>query len=147
MAKMRLDRLLAGQGTQTRKEVRELIRKGRVTVNGQPEKAADRQVEPLTDVIEVDGVPLRVREHVYLMLHKPQGVVSATEDRHQPTVVDLVPPELRRKNLFPAGRLDKDTEGFVLITDDGASPTASSPRRTSSPSGTPQCWITVWTRR
>lgn len=81
MAKMRLDRLLAGQGTQTRKEVRELIRKGRVTVNGQPEKAADRQVEPLTDVIEVDGVPLRVREHVYLMLHKPQGVVSATEDR------------------------------------------------------------------
>ena len=63
MAKMRLDRLLAGQGTQTRKEVRELIRKGRVTVNGQPEKAADRQVEPLTDVIEVDGVPLRVREH------------------------------------------------------------------------------------
>ena len=120
MAKMRLDRLLAGQGTQTRKEVRELIRKGRVTVNGQPEKAADRQVEPLTDVIEVDGVPLRVREHVYLMLHKPQGVVSATEDRHQPTVVDLVPPELRRKNLFPAGRLDKDTEGFVLITDDGA---------------------------
>ena len=86
MAKMRLDRLLAGQGTQTRKEVRELIRKGRVTVNGQPEKAADRQVEPLTDVIEVD----------------------------------LVPPELRRKNLFPAGRLDKDTEGFVLITDDGA---------------------------
>lgn len=120
MAKMRLDRLLAGQGTQTRKEIRELIRKGRVTVNGQPEKAADRQVEPLTDVIEVDGVPLRVREHVYLMLHKPQGVVSATEDRHQPTVVDLVPPELRRKNLFPAGRLDKDTEGFVLITDDGA---------------------------
>ena len=97
MAKMRLDRLLAGQGTQTRKEVRELIRKGRVTVNSQPEKAADRQVEPLTDVIEVDGVPLRVREHVYLMLHKPQGVVSATEDR-----------------------LDKDTEGFVLITDDGA---------------------------
>ena len=89
-------------------------------MNGQPEKAADRQVEPLTDVIEVDGVPLRVREHVYLMLHKPQGVVSATEDRHQPTVVDLVPPELRRKNLFPAGRLDKDTEGFVLITDDGA---------------------------
>ena len=80
----------------------------------------NRQVEPLTDVIEVDGVPLRVREHVYLMLHKPQGVVSASEDRHQPTVVDLVPPELRRKNLFPAGRLDKDTEGFVLITDDGA---------------------------
>ena len=65
-------------------------------------------------------MPLQVREHLYLMLHKPQGVVSATEDRHQPTVVDLVPPELRRKNLFPAGRLDKDTEGFVLITDDGA---------------------------
>lgn len=112
MAKMRLDRLLAGQGTQTRKEVRELIRKGRVTVNGQPEKAADRQVEPLTDVIEVDGVPLRVREHVYLMLHKPQGVVSATEDRHQPTVVDLVPPELRRKNLFPAGRAGQGYRGL-----------------------------------
>ena len=79
MAKMRLDRLLAGQGTQTRKEVRELIRKGRVTVNGQPEKSADRQVELQTDQIEVDGVPLQVREHLYLMLHKPQGVVSATD--------------------------------------------------------------------
>ena len=65
MAKMRLDRLLAGQGTQTRKEVRELIRKGRVTVNGQPEKSADRQVELQTDQIEVDGVPLQVREHLY----------------------------------------------------------------------------------
>ena len=120
MAKMRLDRLLAGQGTLTRKEVREMVRKGRVTVNGAPEKSADRQVDPAADRICVDGAELRVREHLYLMLHKPQGVVSATEDRHQPTVLDLVPPELRRKNLFPAGRLDKDTEGFVLITDDGA---------------------------
>ena len=115
MAKMRLDRLLAGQGTQTRKEVRELIRKGRVTVNGQPEKAADRQVEPLTDVIEVDGVPLRVREHVYLMLHKPAGVLSARVDGRQQTVLDLLPPELRKRDLSPVGRLDKDTEGLLLL--------------------------------
>ena len=119
MAKMRLDRLLAGQGTQTRKEVRELIRKGRVTVNGQPEKAADRQVEPLTDVIEVDGVPLRVREHVYLMLHKPAGVLSARVDGRQQTVLDLLPPELRKRDLSPVGRLDKDTEGLLLLTNHG----------------------------
>ena len=120
MPKMRLDRLLAGQGLHTRKEVREWIRKGRVTVDGAPERAPERQVDPAEQTVAVDGVPLRFQEHIYLMLNKPAGVVSATEDRRQPTVLDLVPPELRRKGLFPAGRLDKDTVGFVLLTDDGA---------------------------
>ena len=114
MPKMRLDRLLAGQGLHTRKEVREWIRKGRVTVDGAPERAPERQVDPAEQTVAVDGVPLRFQEHIYLMLNKPAGVVSATEDRRQPTVLDLVPPELRRKGLFPAGRLDKDTVGFVL---------------------------------
>ena len=120
MAKMRLDKLLAGQGTLSRREVKEMVRRGRVAVNGSVVKTADLQVDPEQDQVAVDGRELIVREHLYLMLHKPQGVVSATEDRRQPTVLDLVPEELRRKGLFPAGRLDKDTEGFVLITDDGA---------------------------
>ena len=120
MAKIRLDKLLAGQGTLSRREVKEMVRRGRVAVNGAVVRTADLRLDPAQDQVEVDGRPLLVKEHIYLMLHKPQGVVSATEDRHQPTVLDLVPPELRRKNLFPAGRLDKDTEGFVLITDDGA---------------------------
>ena len=96
MAKMRLDKLLAGQGTLSRREVKEMVRRGRVAVNGSVVKTADLQVDPEQDRVAVDGRELIVREHLYLMLHKPQGVVSATEDRRQPTVLDLVPEELDR---------------------------------------------------
>lgn len=119
MEKQRLDKLLASQGTLSRREVKELIRKGQVKVGGVVTKAADAKVGD-GDQIEVAGKPLDVRHHLYLMLNKPQGVVSASRGDGVPTVVDLVPPELLRKGLFPAGRLDKDTVGFVLITDDGA---------------------------
>lgn len=121
MAKMRLDRLLAGQGTQTRKEVRELIRKGRVTVNGQPEKAADRAGGAADRCVEVDGCPAAGAGTC--LSHAPQAPGGGIRHRG-PGISPLwwiwCRPELRRKNLFPAGRLDKDTEGFVLITDDGA---------------------------
>ena len=120
MALERLDKLLAAQGMESRREVKEKIRRGLVLVNGAAARSPDLKIDPDRDQVTVEGTPVLLKKNLYLMLNKPQGVVSATEDPHQPTVVDLVPPELRRKGLFPAGRLDKDTEGFVLITDDGA---------------------------
>ena len=116
----RLDKLLAGQSTHSRSEVREWIRKGRVFVNGELERAPECKITPERDEIAVDGEPICLQKHIYLMLDKPKGVVSATRDGRERTVVDLVPPKYRRSGLFPAGRLDKDTTGFVLITDDGA---------------------------
>ena len=118
--KQRLDKAIAMQGALSRSEVKTLIRKGEVTVNGQVVKSADFGVDFDSDTIAVQGRELTLRQHLYLMLHKPKGVVSASEDRHERTVVDLVPERLFRKGLFPAGRLDKDTTGFVLLTDDGA---------------------------
>ena len=118
--KQRLDKAIAMQGALSRSEVKTLIRKGEVTVNGQVVKSADYGVDFDSDTIAVQGRELTLRQHLYLMMNKPKGVVSASEDRHERTVVDLVPERLFRKGLFPAGRLDKDTTGFVLLTDDGA---------------------------
>ena len=117
--KQRLDKAIAMQGSLSRSEVKTLIRKGAVTVNGQVVKNADFGVDFDNDTVAVQGKELSLSMHIYLMLNKPKGVVSASEDKKLPTVVDLVPKELWRKGLFPAGRLDKDTTGFVLITDDG----------------------------
>lgn len=119
MGKERLDKLLASQGIGSRSDVKKLIWTRQVMVNGEVVTAPDYKADGVVDAIVVNGTPLAFRKHLYLMLHKPQGVVSATKDGNLPTVLDLVPPQYRRKNLFPAGRLDKDTEGFVLITDDG----------------------------
>lgn len=117
--KQRLDKAITMQGSLSRSEVKTLIRKGAVTVNGQVVKNADFGVDFDSDTVAVQGKELSLSMHIYLMLNKPKGVVSASEDKKLPTVVDLIPKELWRKGLFPAGRLDKDTTGFVLITDDG----------------------------
>lgn len=117
---MRLDKLISSQGLCNRKQVKQLVRKGKVTVNGVPVKDSGFSVNPDLDHIAVDGMELSYQKFVYLMLNKPRGVICATEDRIAKTVLDLVPPELLRPGLFPAGRLDKDTTGFVLLTDDGA---------------------------
>lgn len=119
MPQIRLDRLLSGQGNGTRKEVHLLLRSGRVQVDGQTVKAADRKVDPEQETVTIDGRALFWRAHLYLMMNKPAGVLSASRDPKARTVIDLLPPELHRPGLFPAGRLDKDTEGFLLITDDG----------------------------
>lgn len=117
---MRLDRFISSQSAElSRSAVRELCRKGTVTVNGEVVRKSDFQVNETSDRVCVSGREIVYREHVYIMLNKPQGVVCATKDRVSETVLELIPPELRRRDLFPAGRLDKDTEGFVLITDDG----------------------------
>lgn len=115
----RLDKFLASQGLGTRKEVGKRIRAGAVTVDGQPVRDPAAKVEPETQAVAVEGRPVGWQKHLYIMMNKPAGVLSATEDRRQKTVLDLLPAELRRRGLFPAGRLDKDTTGLLLITDDG----------------------------
>lgn len=114
----RLDKLIASQGTFSRKEVKSLITKGRVFVNGNIEKSSDKKVNS-TDSITIDGKKLNIQKYIYLMLNKPQGYVSAVVDPKDKTVLDLVPLEYKRNNLFPVGRLDKDTTGLLIITDDG----------------------------
>ena len=115
----RLDKILASQGTLSRKEVKEMIRKGRIQLNGTVVKDSSVKVDENKDIVKIDGTEITLKKHIYIMLNKPQGVVSASDSDKDETVVDLVPDELYRKGLFPAGRLDKDTTGFVLITDDG----------------------------
>ena len=118
---IRLDKWLADRGGYSRSEAKALIRAGRVTVDGRPCRAGEEKYEPSARLC-VDGEPLgeeRPGPRI-LMLHKPLGVLSATEDRSQPTVLDLLPESLRRRaGLFPVGRLDKDTTGLLLLTDDG----------------------------
>ena len=115
----RLDKILATAGCGSRKEVKALVRQGRVKINGTTVRSADEKIDPQLDKILLDGTLIEYKKHIYLMMNKPQGVISASSDPKASTVVDLVPESLRRKGLFPAGRLDKDTEGFVLLTDDG----------------------------
>lgn len=117
---MRLDKFISSQLPElSRKDVKELCRKGLVTVNGSVVKKSEEKVSPESDVICADGKEICYSEHIYIMMNKPQGVVCSTRDGLSPTVISLVPPQWQRKGLFPAGRLDKDTEGFVLLTDDG----------------------------
>lgn len=115
----RLDKFLSSQGLGTRREVGKLIRSGAVSVDGAPQKDPAAKVDPARQSVAVEGEPVRYAQHLYIMMNKPAGVLSATEDRRQPTVLDLLPEGLRRRGLFPAGRLDKDTTGLLLITDDG----------------------------
>ncbi len=116
---MRLDKFISSQGNLSRTDVKKLIRQGAVTVDGTVAARPEMQIEPTVSEVLVNGQALAYKEHVYIMLHKPEGVVSATEDTEHKTVIDLIPDELRRDGLFPAGRLDGDTTGFVLVTDDG----------------------------
>ena len=119
MAQERLDKLLSSTGRWSRREVKELIRQGRVWVDGVPARRPEEKCEPGAAGLTVDGERVDCAPFVYLMLHKPAGLVSATEDPRQPTVLELLPQHLRRVGLFPAGRLDKDTEGLLLLTNDG----------------------------
>lgn len=119
MALERLDKLLASTGRWSRKEVKDLVRQGRVLVNGRPVLRSEEKWEQTETELTVDGQRVDCAPFVYLMLHKPAGLLSATEDRDQRTVLDLLPEHLRRRGLFPVGRLDKDTEGLLLLTDDG----------------------------
>lgn len=115
----RIDKIIVAQTKYSRKDVKKLVNQKRVLVNGQTILKSDIKVNPEEDKITVDGVEITIKNHIYLILNKPKGYISATEDRSMQTVLDLVPKEYSHRALFPAGRLDKDTTGLMLITDDG----------------------------
>ncbi len=116
---MRLDKLLSECGVASRKETAKAVKAGSVTVNGIPAARPEMQIDPDTDCVTVAGREIRYRKFVYVLLNKPDGYVSATEDGRDPVVTELLPEEYRRMGLFPCGRLDKHTVGLMLLTNDG----------------------------
>lgn len=115
----RIDKIIASQSTNSRKEAQRLIKSGAVFINGEVCKKTDHKVDTEKDVIKVNGQVLNYSKHIYIMMNKPGGIVSATEDKLDKTVLDILPDNMKRNGLFPAGRLDKDTEGLLIITNDG----------------------------
>jgi 16S rRNA pseudouridine516 synthase len=116
---MRIDKLLANMGFGTRKEVKHLLKTGLVRVNEEIVKDAKTHVDPDKQLVTVNGEQVEYKEFIYLMMNKPQGIISATEDNHDQTVIDILEHEDAIFDPFPVGRLDKDTEGLLLITNDG----------------------------
>ncbi|MEJ8764914.1 pseudouridine synthase [Oceanobacillus sp. HCA-5259] len=116
---MRLDKMLSNMGVGTRKEVKAMLKKNLVTVNDAFIKNGSKHIDPEIDVVKVDGQKIVYEKYIYLMLHKPDGILSATRDYHTRTVVDLIDPYFQHFQPFPVGRLDKGTEGLLLLTNDG----------------------------
>lgn len=116
---MRIDKLLANVGYGSRKEVKQLLKGGAVKVNDKMVKNAKEQVNPEKDTVTLNGEVVEYKEYIYLMMNKPQGVISATEDNHEQTVIDLLEMDDAVYDPFPVGRLDKDTEGLLLLTNNG----------------------------
>lgn len=120
MKKMeRLDKIIVSQTNYSRKDAKNLVRSKKIRVNDNVVIKSDMKVDVYHDRISIDGVELDIKKYVYLVLYKPKGYISATEDKNMMTVLDLVPEEYLHRNLFPVGRLDKDTTGLMIITDDG----------------------------
>lgn len=116
---MRLDKYLCDAGVGTRSQVKGILKKGNVLVNGEVVTRPEWKVKEDTDCVVCEGRKIAYQEYVYWMLYKPAGVVSATEDKRERTVMELLPEDVRKKGMFPVGRLDKDTEGLLLLTNDG----------------------------
>ena len=119
MNKARLDKLIADSGVASRSEAKAMIRAGRVSVDGRAAMSAEEKLDGDSVTICIDGQPINCSRFRYILMYKPNGVLSATEDSNQQTVVDLLPKELQRLGLFPVGRLDKDTTGLLILTNDG----------------------------
>ena len=115
----RLDKFLCDSGAGTRSQVKAILKSGRVTVDGRPEKDGSRKIDPEKNVVCLDGETLGGKRRAVYMLNKPAGYVTATEDPVEKTVMELLPPELKHLDLKPVGRLDKATEGLLLFTNDG----------------------------
>ena len=119
MAMERLDKLISASGQASRREAKELVRLGRVTIDGRPAKTVEEKIDGEVCLICIDNVPINCKKYRYFLLHKPAGVLTAVEDARQKTVLDLFPPDLQKLGLVPAGRLDKDTTGLLILTNDG----------------------------
>ena len=119
MKKERLDKLLSNMGAGSRTQVKEMIKAGLVTVNGTAARSPEIKLEPGVDIVTLKGKEIRYREHIYLMLNKPQGMISSTDDPRESVVIELLDEYWKGFRPFPVGRLDKDTEGLLLITNDG----------------------------
>lgn len=117
--KERLDKILSNLGYGTRKEIKQIIKKGLVKINGVSERDNSVKVSPQNSVIEVNGETIKYRKYIYLMMNKPDGVVSSTDDPINKTIIDIIDDEYKIFNPFPVGRLDKDTEGLLIISNDG----------------------------
>lgn len=115
----RLDKFLATHTSLSRRDATTAVRRGRVTINGVPCRDAAVKIDPSKEAVALDGQAVAYHRHIYIMLNKPAGILCVSRDPHAKTVVDLLPEEWRHRDLFPAGRLDKDTTGMVLLTDDG----------------------------
>ena len=120
MPLVRLDKFITDTGACSRSQARERIRRGGVRIGGKVVTDPARKIDPASDVVTMDGARLGREEHIYVMLHKPAGLLTATRDPRKPTVLDAMPVEWKRRGLFPVGRLDKDTTGLLLLTDDGS---------------------------
>ena len=116
---MRLDKFLSVTGTLSRSESKKAVRAGRIRIDGVVAKSGEAQLDPEVQIVSLDGRNIIYRRFTYIMLNKPEGYVSATDDKRDKTVLDLLPADMKKDNLFPCGRLDKYTLGLMLITDDG----------------------------
>ena len=115
----RIDKIIGAQTEYSRKDIKKLVIQKRVKLNGELIFKSDIKIDPDKDIISIDGKDINITENVYLILNKPAGYISATEDKAQKTVLDLIDEKYSHRELFPAGRLDKDTTGMMIITDDG----------------------------
>lgn len=115
----RIDKILAHMGYGTRSEIKKLLKQGRLKINGQTEKDPSKKIDTTKAEIVFDGEKVIYKEFIYLMLNKPQGIISATEDKRERTVIDIIDSKYTNFELFPIGRLDKDTEGLLILTNDG----------------------------
>lgn len=119
MELIRLDKYISSQTTLSRNDVKALVRRGAVSVDGKPVKSSDVRIDAENASVSVNGKEILYRRNIYIMLNKPDGYVCSTRDGRSPIATELIPEELRLKGIFPAGRLDKDSKGFVLLTNDG----------------------------
>lgn len=116
---IRLDKFISNQLNISRSQVKQMLKSGRVAVGGKSISHGEMKIDTDNAQVTVDGQAITYNKHIYIMLNKPKGILSASNDKNRKTVIDLVPDEMRRQGLFPVGRLDKDTTGLLIITDDG----------------------------
>lgn len=119
MSAERIDKILSSQNIASRSEIKAMIKSGRISADGLTVKRPEQKFDPENTVFCIDEKEITFKKHLYIMMNKPAGVLSASNDKYAKTVIDLLPDEMKRRGLFPAGRLDKDTEGLLIITDDG----------------------------